>query len=168
MSRQFLAAAPLQACKLAAVLVTVLATVVALTGFSPVGPLRVFLLVAFLGPLLGLVVLAETLVVGYRALLTDEAPLGRFGDRPIYRVARVLEIVLVVTAGAAFVVLIATLPENLPGPGAIGVLFVGVALGLLVLAAVLARTVLEYVLHRRHSDPEPGQQSATRSVDAGE
>jgi hypothetical protein len=73
-----------------------------------------------------------------------------------------------VTAGAAFVVLIATLPENLPGPGAIGVLFVGVALGLLVLAAVLARTVLEYVLHRRHPAPEPGQQSATRSVDAGE
>ncbi|WP_096390650.1 hypothetical protein [Halopenitus persicus] len=168
MSRQFLAAAPLQACKLAAVLVTVLAAIAALTGLSPVGPLRVLLIVAFIGPLLGLVVLVETLVAGYRALLTDEEPLGRFGDRPVYLVLRVLEVVLTVTAGGAFVVLIWTLPENLPGPGAIGVLFVGVALGLLVLVAVLARTVLEYVLHRRTPDPDADPQPASRSVDTRE
>ncbi|SEH37778.1 hypothetical protein SAMN05192561_101262 [Halopenitus malekzadehii] len=174
MSARFPVASPLQTCKLAAVLVTGLATIAALTGLTPVGLLRTLLIVAFLGPLLGLVVLVETVVVGYRVLATDDAPLGRFGDRPVYVVVRVLEVVLTVTAGGAFVVLIATLPEDLPGPGAIGVLFVGVALGGLVLVAVLVRTILEYVLHRRHpdpgdsDDPDADPQSASRSVDAGE
>jgi hypothetical protein len=153
MIRRFLAAKPLQACKLVAV-VCILA--VATLGFFRILPgqqLRVLLLVAFLGPVLALVVLAEALVAGYRTLRSedDESPTDRLAARPAYTAVRAVEVVVPLLAGGAFAVLIATLPdEPMSGPGAIGLLFVGVGLGLLALVSILVRTLAEYVLHRRN------------------
>ncbi|MFC6615293.1 hypothetical protein ACFQAS_10075 [Halopenitus salinus] len=152
MIRRFLAAKPLQACKLVAV-VCILA--IATLGFFRILPgqqLRVLLLVAFLGPVLALVVLAEALVAGYRTLRSeDDSPTDRLAARPAYTVVRAVEVVVPLLAGGAFAVLIATLSdEPMSGPGAIGLLFVGVGLGLLALVSILVRTLAEYVLHRRN------------------
>ena len=51
---------------------------------------------------------------------------------------------------------LAALPdEPMPGPGAIGLLFVFAALGLLVLVASLVRTTTAYVHYRRGDGGEP-------------
>lgn len=150
MSRQFLVAKPLQACKLAAVLGILVFSGLGFFRILPGQQLRVLLLVAFLGPVLALVVLAETLFAGYRVARSDDPPTDRLAARPAYTAVRAVEVVVTVLAAGTFVVLIGTLPdEPMAGPGAIGLLFVGVGLGLLALVAILARTLAEYVLHRR-------------------
>lgn len=147
MSRQFARAKPLQAGKLATITAVLLFAAGATFGLIPRGlDALLFTTVFSLG--LTLVIVAETLRAGFRALRTDE-PLGRrFADRPVYTAVRAGEAVIAILASSAFVVSFSVFTP-VAGPGAIGLLFVGVALGLLILGASLVRTLTEYYYHRR-------------------
>ncbi|MFA9515824.1 hypothetical protein ACERIT_01155 [Halopenitus sp. H-Gu1] len=150
MPRQFLATKPLQACKLAVVIGTLVFAGLGFFRIVPDQQLRVLLLLAVLGPALTLVVLAETLFAGYRVVRADDSPADRLTAHPAYTAVRAGEVIITLLAAGAFVVIIGTLPdEPLPGPGAIGLLFMGVVLGLVALGAILVRTLTEYYLHRR-------------------
>lgn len=151
MLRHFLATKPLKACKLAAIVGTL---AFGLAGFFRIIPgqqLAALLLVPVVGVVLALVVTAEALVAGYRAAHADEPPTARLATRPAYTVVRAVEAVVAVLAAGGIVGTVATLPdEPIPGPGAIGLLFVFVGLGLAVLATSLLRTLTEcYYYYRR-------------------
>ena len=151
MLRDFLAAKPLQTSKLA-VIVGVL--VFGLVGYFRVIPgqqLGALLLVPFVSILLALVIVGETLVASYRVARADDPLSSRLTARPAYAVVRILEAVIALLAAGGIVVAILTLPdEPMPGPGAIGLLFVFAALGLLVLVTSLGRTLVEYYYYRRN------------------
>lgn len=62
------------------------------------------------------------------------------------------EAVIAILAAGVVVATIGTLPdEPMAGPGAIGLLFSGVVLGLLILGASLVRTITEYYYYRRNA-----------------
>lgn len=73
---------------------------------------------------------------------------------------RAIEVVVTVAAPGTFYLLIVQIGGDVPGPGAIGLLFIGIALGLLAFLAVLLRTLVEYYYHRRG-------RSTSRPVDRG-
>jgi len=150
MLRDFIAAKSLQACKLAVLVGTLAFGLVGFFRIVPGQQLGALLLAPFVGVVLALVVVAETLVAGYRAARADESPSAGLAARPVYTVVRALEVVAAVLAAGGIVGTVATLPdEPIPGPGAIGLLFVFAGLGLLVLVASLVRTLVEYYYYRR-------------------
>ena len=155
--RQFLVEKPLQAIKS---LLVVLVLVFGLLGFSRVVPgrqLDALLLVPVAGFALALVVTGETLVAAYRVARAEDPPTARLAARPAYTVVRAVEAGAAVLAVGGIVGIITTLPdEPPPGPGAIGLLFVFGALGLLVLVASLVRTAVEYVYYRRSRTGDAG------------
>ena len=145
MLRDFLAAKPLQACKLAAIAGVLLFGLAGFFGVIPGQQLGALLLVPAVSIALALVVIAETLVVGYRAVRAADPRADRLTVHPAYTVVRALEAAVAFLAAGGIVATIAALPdEPIPGPGAIGLLFVFVALGLLVLVTSLVRTLAAY------------------------
>lgn len=149
MARQFFAAKPLQASKLAAVLGTLVFAIVGFFRIVPDQQLAALLLVTFLGPALAIVVAAETLLAGYRAARADGPATARLNARPAYTVVRAGEAIIAVLAAGAFAAVIGTLPdEPIPAPAGVGLLLLGFGLGLLVLVASLVRTLAEYYFHR--------------------
>lgn len=149
-SAHFLAAKPLQAGKLAAI-VGVLAF--GLLGFFRIIPgeqLSAMLAAPFVSLCLALVVVAETLVAGYRAVRADDSPTTRLRARPGYAVVRAVEAPVAILATAGVVGTIMAVPDGpMAGPGAIGLLFIVVGFGLLILGASLVRTLAEYYYYRR-------------------
>jgi len=135
---------------------TLLVSTVVFFGIVPVGDITTLFLAPVVAFVLTMVVVAETLVAGYRALGDSRGPTGRLterlADRPLYAAAvRTLEAGLAaVAAVAGFVALVAWIPDGpMAGPGAIGVFFVVLGLAALVLVGTLIRTVAEYVDYRR-------------------
>lgn len=153
MSRPFVRAEPLQAGKLAAIVAVLVFAVGGYFRLIPGQQLAAFLLVTVSGLGLALVVTAETLLAGYRAIRTAESRSRRFDVRPAYTAVRAGEAVVALLAAGVFIVTIDALPdEPMAGPGAFGLLLFGVGLGLSILVASLVRTVVEYYSHR-HGDP---------------
>lgn len=141
---------PLQAGKLAAVVVTLLVSVVVFFGVVPTRGITALFLAPLVAFVLTMVVVAEALLDGYRALGDDRPLIDRFRDRPVYGAVRALEAGLAIAAVAGFLALLAWIPEGpMAGPGAIGVFFVVVGLAALVLVGTLIRTLTEYVDDRR-------------------
>ncbi|MFC7046062.1 hypothetical protein ACFQH6_12140 [Halobacteriaceae archaeon GCM10025711] len=150
MSRQFLRAKPLQAGKLVAVVVTLLYSTGVFFGLLPTRSVESLLLVPALGIVLVLVVAAETLFAGYRLLRADCPVTARLAERPAYSVVRIGEVLAVVLSIGGFVFVVSRIPNGpMAGPGAIGLLFVIVGLGVLILGGSLVRTLTEYYYHRR-------------------
>jgi len=144
MLQQFPADRPLQASKLAAVLAVLLFGTLGVSGALPDQQLTALLLVPFAGFALALVVVGEGLFAAYRVATTDPPATTRIAARPAYAAVRVIEVVAALLAIGGIAGTIASVPEEpLPGPGAIGLLFVTVAFGLLVLGATLIRTAVE-------------------------
>jgi len=160
MSRQFLAARPLQACKLAVVAGTLVFGLLGFFRLVPGQQLAALLVVPFVGLTLALVVTGETLIAGYRAARADESPTDRLTARPAYTVVRAVEAGVALLAAGGVVATVVTVPdEPLAGPGAIGLLFVVATLGLFILAATLVRVAAEYHYYRR--DRAAGERPVT-------
>lgn len=156
MSSTFIRDHPLQALKLGAVLGILAFALAGVVGLLPGGGFDGLLYLAFVPMGLSLVVAGETLLAGYRLARTDN-PAARFTARRRYTTIRVLEVIVTIGAPAAFYTLIVQIGGEVAGPGAIGLLFIGIALGLLAFAAVLLRTLAEYYYHRHdHSSPGRG------------
>lgn len=149
MALQFARAKPLQALKLGAVIVLTVFGTAGSIGLLPRRGLDALLLLAFVPMLLAAVVAGEALLAAYRLARADE-PAGRLTARPTYTAVRTIEVVLTVGAPGTFYLLIVEVGDEVAGPGAIGLLFIGVTLGLLALGAVLLRTLVEYVYYRRN------------------
>lgn len=154
MPLQFARTKPLQALKLGSVVVLLVLGVAGFVGLFDRG-LDALLLVAFVPMLLALVVAGEALLAAVRLARADD-PGARLADRPAYTAIRVVEVVVAVVAPATFYVLVVRIGDEVAGPGAIGLLLYGVALGAAALGAVLLRTLVEYYVHRRE------RSSATR------
>lgn len=157
MTRPFVRAKPLQALKLGATVGLVGFAVAGFAGLLPGQELTGLLLLAFLPVLLALVIAGEALVTLTRLLRADD-PIARLTARPAYTAVRAIELGVAVVAPVTFYVLVVEIGGELAGPGAVGLLFVGIAAGLLALAAVLLRTLFEYYRHRRRrssTDPVP-------------
>lgn len=150
MSRHFVRARPLQASKLATTVVVLLYAAGVYFGIVPTRGITSLFIVPVLGFALVVVVLAETLLLGYRSLRTAESLSDRFGARPRYALVRGGEVLLAFLPAVAFVVIVERLPDGpMSGPGAIGLFFVVVGLGLLAIGGCLVRTLVEYYHHRR-------------------
>lgn len=147
MPRKFARTKPLQAIKLGAVVVLLGLGVAGVVGLVDRG-LDALLLLAFVPMLLALVVAGEALLAAVRVARAAD-PGARFADSPVYTAVRVVEVVVAVVAPATFYVLVVTMGSEVAGPGAIGLLLYGVALGSAALGAVLLRTLVEYYVHRR-------------------
>jgi hypothetical protein len=156
MSRRFFAENPLQAAKFLLVAGVLVFGLVGFFGLVPGRGFDALLLVPFASFALAVVVAGETLVAAYRVVRADSPPTARLAARPGYTVVRAVEAVAAVLVVGGIVGAFAALPdEPMPGPGAIGLLFAFVALGLLVLVASLVRTATEYVYYRRETGGEP-------------
>lgn len=161
-SRRFLAEKPLQAIKFLLVALVLAVGLVGVFGLVPGRGLDALLLVPFASFALAVVVLGETLVAAYRVARGDDPPTARLAARPAYTAVRAVEAVAAVLVVGGIVGAFAVLPdEPPPGPGAVGLLFAFVALGLLVLVASLVRTAAEYVYYRRGSGGDPTVGSPT-------
>jgi uncharacterized protein (DUF2062 family) len=77
--------------------------------------------------------------------------MARITARRWYTAIRALELGMTIAALTIFYALIAQIGSEAPGPGTIGLLFVGIALGLLAYGAVVLRTLTEYYDQRRRS-----------------
>lgn len=151
MSLQFIRAKPVQACKLVAIVVTLLFAAGGVFGVIPNQGLNSLFLSILVGLGLALVITVETLLAGYRSIDTDDSPTDQVANRPMYRVVRAIEVVSVLVSAGGFIVLIGMLPEGqMAGPGAIGLLFIITGLALLVLVGSLIRTVTEYYNYRQN------------------
>lgn len=150
MSLQFARAKPLQACKLAAIVAVLLFSAGVVSGVVPSRGPTSLLLVPLLAFALAAAVAAEALLAGYRAVRAGGPLTARLADRPAYGVVRAGEVLLAVLSVGAFALVVAALPDGpMAGPGAIGLWFLVVGLGLLVLAGSLVRTLTEYYFQRR-------------------
>lgn len=160
MPSAFIRDKPLQALKFAAVIGALTFGVASLIGVLPGDGLTGLLYLAFVPMLLAVVVGAEALFSGHRLVGTDD-PVARFRARRVYTAIRGIELIVTVGAPATFYVLIGQIGGEVAGPGAIGLLFIGIALGLFAYASVLLRTLVEYYYHRtRSTSPrtdEPGK-----------
>lgn len=159
MPSTFIQDKPLQALKLGAVLGAISFALAGVVGLLPGRGLNGLLSLAFLPMVLSLVVAGETLLAGYRLARADD-PAARLTARRRYTAIRLLEVVVTIGAPGAFYILIVTIGSEVAGPGAIGLLFIGIALGLVAFAAVVLRTLTEYYYHRR-------DHSSARRVDYG-
>ena len=151
MTQRFIKAKPLQACKLAAGLGTLLVTVLAVFNPLPGNGWEILLLAPVIALGLVLVVTAETLVAAYHALRSDIRLTDQLSAQPAYTLVRTSEVAIPLVGTVAFVGWLNTLyiGPNMAGPGAIYLLFVILGGASLILATVLARTLVEYYYHRR-------------------
>lgn len=159
MPSPFIRARPLQALKLAAVIGTLVFGVAGFAGVLPGQNLTSLLVLAFFPMILAIVVGAEALMAGYKLAGADD-PAARLAARRGYTVIRVIEVVVTIAAPGVFYVLIGQIGGEVSGPGAIGLLFIGITLGLLAYGAVLLRTLVEYYYHHQ-------RYSSSRTADRG-
>jgi len=150
MPSSFVRAKPLQALKLTAVIGALAFGVASVAGILPGQNLSGLLSLAFFPMVLAVVVGAEAVLAGYRLGRADD-PAARLTARRGYTAIRVIELVVTVAAPGMFYVLIARIGGEVADPGAIGLLFIGIALGLLAYGAVVLRTLVEYYYYRRRS-----------------
>lgn len=150
MPSPFIRAKPLQTLKLTAVVSALTFAFASIVGILPAQDLGSLLYLAFFPMILAVVVGAEALLAGYRLAQADD-PAARLTARRGYTVVRAIELVVTVAAPGIFYVLIVQIGGEVAGPGAIGLLFIGIALGLVAYAAVLLRTLTEYYSHRKRS-----------------
>lgn len=148
MPSPFVQAKPLQALKLTAVIGVLIFAFVGFVGVLPGVELTGLLVVAFFPLLLAVVVAAEALLAGYRLVRADD-PVTRLTARRGYTAIRAIELVVTVAAPGIFYFLILQKGSEVSGPGAFGLLFIGIALGLLAYGSVVLRTLAEYFYHRR-------------------
>jgi hypothetical protein len=145
MSPSFHRSEPVQAAKLASIVVTLVLATAGFVGLLPGQSVGSLFLVPLLALVLVAVVTAETLLWSYRALRSDDTPSDRLRNRPAYALVRAGEAGVAALAAGSFVFVLWSLPDGpMAGPGAIGLLFVVVGLGLLVVAGCLVRTLTEY------------------------
>jgi len=96
-------------------------------------------------------------VAGYRLARVDD-PAARLTARRRYTAVCMVEVIVTVAAPGIFYIRIVQIGGEVPGPGAIGLLFIEIALGQLAYGAVFLRTVVEYYYHRRRSSSSnPGE-----------
>jgi len=146
----FYSAKPLQAAKLVAVAGTLGFGVLGAYRVLPDQQLAALLTVPVVSLALALVVTAETLVAGYRLVRAGPAASDRLAARPAYTLVRGVEAVAAAFTVGGTVVVIERVPDGpMAGPGAMGLLFVVVGLGLAVMGGSLLRTLTEYYYHRR-------------------
>lgn len=149
MSARFARVSPLQAGKLASIVVVLPIGAAVFFGLVPYpGVLGLFLL-PLLGVGLTVVVVVEALITGYRSLRAGRPITGWLSDCPVYGVVRAGEFVAAVLPVAALAYLLGTLPDGpMAGPGAIGLWMIMVGLALVVVVGSLVRTLSEYYYHR--------------------
>lgn len=153
MIRDFLRAEPLQAGKLAAIVLTLLFAVGATYGYIPGQGFIGLFLVVLLSFALAFVIAVETVLTGYRSIRTTDSLLVQVADRPAYAVVRAIEVASVVVWAGGFMYLISTIPEGpMAGPGAIGLLFMMVGVALVNLGGSLLRTLAELFFHHRSQE----------------
>lgn len=152
MPSTFLYEKPLQAIKLTAVIGALAFGLASLIGLFPGQVLNGLLYLAFFPMILGVIVGAEALSTGYLLAVADD-PAKRATTRRWYTAVRAIELVGAVGAPTTFYVLIVQIGGEVPGPGAIGLLFIGTGLALVAYASVLLRTVTEYYYLRKRSSP---------------
>ena len=144
MIRQFARAQPLQAIKLAAILIVLPVAAAGIYGIIPSGGLSSLFLVVVLGLFLGILSIAEAFFVGVRVLDSTASIRDRIGSEPTYVALRTAEVASVIIPAGGFVYLLRRIPEGpMAGPGAIGLLFVLTGLSLLPIAGGLIRTIAE-------------------------
>ncbi len=149
MSPSFHRSEPLQAAKLVGTVVTLVLVTARFVGLLPGQSVGSLFLVPLFALALVFVVASETLLAGYRALRSDGTLSDRLRNRPVYALVRAGEAGFAVLAAGAFVIIVWSLPDGpMAGPGAIGLLFVMVGLGLLVVVGSLVRTLTEYYYAR--------------------
>lgn len=126
MPSSFIRAKPLQALKLTAVIGSLALGVASFAGVLPGQNLTGLLSLAFFPMILAVVVSAEALLAGYRLVRADY-PAARLTAQRGYTAIRVIELVVTVAAPGIFYALIVRIGGEVPGPGAIGLLFIGSA-----------------------------------------
>lgn len=150
MPSHFLRARPLQAAKLAAIVVVLPYSAGVIFGLVPVESITSLIVVPFLAIGLVVAVAAETLLAGVRALRADGRLADRLASRPFYTLVRAVEVLAAVVSVGAVAYIVASIPEGpMAGPGALWLWFVVVGLAGLVLVGSLVRTLAEYYHHRR-------------------
>ncbi|WP_255152181.1 hypothetical protein [Halorarius halobius] len=150
MPSSFVREKPLQGLKLTMIIGTLAFAVGGFVGVLPGQELTGLLLLAFFPVLLAVVVAGEALLAGYRLARADD-PGARLTARRGYTVVRATEVVVAIAAPGLFYVLIVQIGGETSGPGAIGLLFVGIALGVAAYGAVVLRILVEYYYHRERS-----------------
>lgn len=149
MVRQFLRTQPLQACKLAAIIVVVSISVAVFGELVSNPNVMSLFLVPLLGLGLVLVIGVETLLASYRFIRSGESLTDRLLARPVYTLVRGVELVLALLGVGLFIAVIVALPPGpMAGPGAIGLWMITVGLGVLVVGGSLVRTFAEYYRYR--------------------
>lgn len=151
MPRQFHRHRPLQAGKLAVIILVVLLAVATVSGVFPSHDVAAnLLLVVLLSFALALVVTGETLLGLYRVIRDDRPLRVQFRDTPVYAVARIFESLATLSAIALLVLILSMIPEGpMAGPGAIGLMFILIGLAILIHTGSLIRTGVEYYYHRK-------------------
>ncbi|QLG29810.1 hypothetical protein HUG10_19550 (plasmid) [Halorarum halophilum] len=150
MSRQFIRAKPLQACKLIGIVATFVFSAGVFSELISDPDVITLLLIPILALGLAIAIAAETLIVGYRSLRSGGLQKDLLANRPVYSIVRAVEVFLVILSVGIFIFIITTLPDGpMAGPGAIGLWFIMVGLGLLILGGSLVRTLTEYYYHRQ-------------------
>ena len=149
MSVRFHQARPLQAGKLASIVVAVPIGAAVIYGVVPYPGVLGLFLVPLLGIGLAVVVMAETLFAGVRALRDDAPATERLTRRPVYGAVRAVEVVAPILATAVLWFVLASIPDGpMAGPGAMGLWMIVVGLALVVVAGCLLRTLAEVYYHR--------------------
>jgi hypothetical protein len=152
MSSTFIYEKPLQALKLTAVIGALAFGVSSLIGVLPGQGLNGLLYLAFFPIILAVSVGAEALLTGYRVAVAED-PTLRLTIKRAYAAIRGIELIVTVGAPTIFYMLIVQFGDEVPGPGAIGLLFIGTGLALLAYASVVLRTLTEYYYFRKLSKP---------------
>lgn len=159
----FIRRQPLQALKLTIAIGVLAFGVTSLIGVLPGQGLNGLLYVAFVPIVLAVIVGSEALLAGYR-LTQAEDPAKRLRTRRGYTVIRAIELVMTVGAPGIFYGLVLRIGSEVPGPGAIGLLFIGAGLGVVAYASVILRTLTEYYYLRKRTassrTDEPGRDVA--------
>ncbi|GAB7009055.1 hypothetical protein [Halorubrum trueperi] len=150
MPSSFIHDKPLQVLKLTAVMGGLAFAFASFIGVLPGQELYSLLYLAFSPMILAVVVGAEALLAGYKLTRADD-PTARLTGRRRYTAIRAIEVVVTVVAPGIFYVLIVQIGGEAAGPGAIGLLFIGIALGLLAYGAVVLRTLVEYYYYHKGS-----------------
>lgn len=150
MPSTFIYEKPLQALKLTAVIGALAFGLASLIGILPGQVLNGLVYLAFFPIILAVIVGAEALLTAYRLAVADD-PSMRLTSRRRYTAIRAIELVVTVGAPTIFYVLIVQIGGEVPGPGAIGLLFIGTGLAMVAYSSVLLRTLTEYYSLRKRS-----------------
>lgn len=128
-----------------------------LYGLLPVSGLTALFLVVFLSIGLAVVVTAETLLAGYRAIASGRSLSEQATDGQWYPVVRAVEVASVVLWAGGFAYLLSLIPDGpMAGPGAIGLLFMLSGISSVLLGGSLFRALSEYYYYRGTAEARVG------------